>query len=287
MSPAIQMRRMTGADLPLADQVRACAGWNQTPDDWRLFQEWQPDGCFVGEFNGVPAGTATTICYGTDLAWIGMVLVHPDHRRHGVGRALLDHCLAFLRERRIRSIKLDATPLGKTLYDQLGFVDEWTLARWEIAAAPALSPSTDDVVRPLRDADWLQLLALDAAAFGVPRPRVLRGLSRRSQHGLVSTDRQGRVDGFGFLRSGARATYVGPLIASDAEAGLSLMRALLERAQGSPVYLNIPDQNVAAVNFIEQAGFARQRPFVRMFLGDNPNPGAPLLQYSIAEPAIG
>jgi hypothetical protein len=41
------------------------------------------------------------------------------------------------------------------------------------------------------------------------------------------------------------------------------------------------------VNFAEQAGFARQRPFIRMFLGDNPNPGAPLLQYSIAEPAIG
>jgi GNAT superfamily N-acetyltransferase len=54
----------------------------------------------------VPAGTATTIGYGTDLAWIGMVLVHPDHRRHGVGRALLAHCIAFLRERRIRSIKL-------------------------------------------------------------------------------------------------------------------------------------------------------------------------------------
>ena len=65
------------------------------------------------------------------------------------------------------------------------------------------------------------------------------------------------------------------------------MRALLERAQGSPVYFNIPDQNVTAVNFIEQAGFARQRPFIRMFLGDNPNPGAPLHHYSIAEPAIG
>ncbi|MCL4177432.1 MAG: amidohydrolase family protein [Verrucomicrobia bacterium] len=73
----------------------------------------------------------------------------------------------------------------------------------------------------------------------------------------------------------------------EREAGLALMRALLERAQGSPVYLNIPDQNVAAVNFVERAGLARQRPFIRMFLGDNPNPGAPLWQYSIADPAIG
>jgi GNAT superfamily N-acetyltransferase len=281
------MRLMTEADLPFADQVRACAGWNQTPDDWRLLLEWQPDGCFVGELDGVPAGTATTIFYGTALAWIGMVLVHPDHRRHGVGHALLDHCIAFLRERRIQSIKLDATPLGKTLYDQLGFLDEWTLTRWEIASAPALSQPTDDIVRSLRDEDWPQLLALDDAAFGVPRHRVLRGLAYRSHRGVVSTDRQGNVDGFGFLRSGARAMYIGPLMASNAEAGLALMRALLGGAQGSPVYLNIPDQNVAAVNFLQQAGFARQRPFVRMFLGDNPTPGTPLCQYSIADPAIG
>lgn len=288
MSSVIQVRLMTEADLPFADQVRAFAGWNQTSDDWRLFLEWHPDGCFVGEWDGVPAGTATTICYGTALAWIGMVLVHPEHRRRGVGRALLDHCLAFLRERRVRSVKLDATPLGKTLYDQLGFRDEWTLARWEIASAPALSqPDTDAAVRPLDDDDWGQLLALDDAVFGLPRHRVLRGLGRHAHRAMVCTDRQGNVNGFGFLRPGARAMYVGPVAASNAEAGLGLMRALLARARGSPVYCNIPDQNQRALDFIQQVGFTKQRPFVRMFLGDNPSPGTPLDLYSIAEPAIG
>src|SRR5262245_36402600 len=119
MRSGIHIRLMTDADLVFADQVRALAGWNQTLDDWRLLLEWEPEGCFVAELDGQPAGTATTTCYGVDLAWIGMVLVHPDQRRHGVGQALLNHCLAFLRERRVSSIKLDATPTGKTLYDQL------------------------------------------------------------------------------------------------------------------------------------------------------------------------
>jgi GNAT superfamily N-acetyltransferase len=278
---------MTEADLSFADRVRACAGWNQTPDDWRLFLEWQPEGCFVGELDGIPAGTATTICYGSNLAWVGMVLVHPDHRRHGVGRALLEHCLAFLRARRIRSIKLDATPLGKTLYDQLGFVDEGTLARWEIAAAPATAPPAEEGVRPLRDGDWPQLLRLDDAAFGVPRHRVLSGLARRAHRAMVCADRQGNLDGFGFLRVGAHAMYLGPVLASNAAAGLSLMRALLATVRGERVFCNIPDKNAAAVNFIQKAGFIRQRPFIRMYLGGNPCPGMPLCQYSIAEPAIG
>jgi len=287
MSPVIRIRLRPEADVPFADQIRAAAGWNQTPDDWRLFLEWQPDGCYVAEVDGRLAGTATTTCYGTEVAWIGMVLVHPDCRRHGVGRALLSHCLGFLRERRIRSIKLDATPLGKTLYDQLGFVDEWTLARWETAAAAAEPPPAGGAVRALHADDWGQLLALDEAAFGACRQAVLRGLGRGSLEALVSTASPGALNGFGFLRAGSRATYLGPVIAATAEAGLALLRALLAQAQGSPVYCNIPDQNKHAVDLIQQAGFTRQRPFIRMTLGESPKPVLPSYQYSIADPALG
>src|SRR6266581_1863470 len=87
--PEISLRLLGPTDLAFADSLRELAGWNQTIDDWQTFLVLSPEGCFVAEWNGSPAGTATTVCYGKELAWIGMLLVHPAFRRRGIGRALL------------------------------------------------------------------------------------------------------------------------------------------------------------------------------------------------------
>src|SRR5580700_4974672 len=113
----LRMRTMLPSDLSFADSLRALAGWNQTPADWRRFLAMQPEGCFMAQWNGVPAGTATTTVYGSDLAWIGMVLVHPEYRRRGIGRGLLLKCIEHLQARRVRCIKLDATPQGRPVYE--------------------------------------------------------------------------------------------------------------------------------------------------------------------------
>ena len=97
------------------------AGWNQTERDWRGYLSYDPEGCFVAEVRGQPAGTATTIRYGDRFGWIGMVLVHPDHRRLGLGTRLLKQAIARLQECGVRCTKLDATPMGRTVYVPLGF----------------------------------------------------------------------------------------------------------------------------------------------------------------------
>jgi len=115
---SVAIRQMTAADVGMGDSLRALAGWNQTPADWRRILSLEPGGCFVAEWDGLPVGTTTTTCYGTELAWIGMVLVHPDFRGRGIGRALMDHCVEYLKRRGLRSIMLDATPLGERLYSR-------------------------------------------------------------------------------------------------------------------------------------------------------------------------
>src|ERR1051325_11798619 len=131
MNASLRLRLLRATDLSFADSLRAQAGWNQTRADWQRFLAIEPEGCFLAEWNGAPAGTATTTAYGSKLAWIGMGLVHSDHRRRGIGRALLERCVQYLQARDVRCVKLDATPPGKQVYDGLGFKDEWLLTRWE------------------------------------------------------------------------------------------------------------------------------------------------------------
>src|SRR5512145_3259576 len=87
------IRRMAENDLPGADNLRRLVGWNQMPEDWARMLRLEPDGCFVAILNSVVVGTVTTTTYGQALAWIGMMLVHPDHRRQGIGRRLMQRAL--------------------------------------------------------------------------------------------------------------------------------------------------------------------------------------------------
>jgi len=97
----------------------------------------------------------------------------------------------------------------------------------------------------------------------------------------------GDLTGYGMLREGSRATYLGPIVANSTGVGTALIPELLTFALDRPIYWDIPDHNTHAVELAKSLGFLPQRPLIRMFLGENRCPGNPLLQFAIADPAIG
>ena len=281
---------MADTDVPFADRIRDLAGWNQSLQDWKRLLRHDPRGCFVAEWSGRPAGTATTTVYSKDLAWIGMVLVDPDMRRQGIGTALLVRCIERLRQSGVGCIKLDATPLGRKVYGPLGFLAEWSLSRWdtaELAPCPArIDTASDPGPRPLDSGDIGCVADLDASAFGVARNRMLSMLATQSQT-RVRRDGAGRIEGYGMLRPGQRAYYLGPMVAEDESSGIALAEDLLGAIPGQPLYWDIPDANQAAVRVARRYGMDRQRTLIRMYLGENTNPGRPPAQWAIAAPEIG
>ncbi len=284
----ISLRLMTKSDVPAADELRRLIGWNQTREKWLELLALEPHGCFVATDAGRVVGTVTTTTYGQALAWIGMMLVHPEHRRRGIATRLMRQAVDYLQGRGVQCIRLDATPAGFPLYQQLGFVSEWTLTRWQRSAASqaVLPPVAPADVRALSDADWPAVDALDTAAFGAPRSRLLRRLAQESRRALV-WPASGDVAGWGLLRPGANADYLGPLVCSSAEGALTLARALLGAAENRPVFWDVPDLNEPARTAVQKYGFTPVRPLTRMRLGPNSVPSEPRAQFAIADPAVG
>ncbi len=284
----ISLRQMDDSDLPAADELRRLIGWNQTREDWRAVLDLEPQGCYVALKGSQLVGTVTTTTYGRNLGWIGMMLVHPEHRRQGIAARLMNEAVAYLRALSVRCIGLDATPAGRPLYEKMGFVAEWTLTRWQRTAAtesaPGPSPGTE--LRTPVDAEWPALVELDAAAFGVSRSQLICSLVHRSLAALV-WPAQGRPLGWGLLRPGTNALYLGPVACAQTEGALALANGLLARAAGQSVFWDIPDQNDIARNTAESYGFAPVRPLARMRLGPPPLPGNPRAQFAIADPAVG
>jgi len=288
MMEKISLRRMTDGDLPAADELRRRTGWNQTLGDWRRLLWLEPRGCFVAIENSEVVGTVTTITYGQTLAWIGMMLVHPEHQRRGIGTQLMRQALDYLRDRGVACVKLDATPAGRPVYERLGFVSESTLTRCQRPTEGQTRSSEPAVAstRDLTEADWEVVENIDRAAFGASRACLLRSLAHDSRAVLVWPD-QGHVVGWGMVRPGANADYLGPLVCSSEEGSLSLVAALLGKAGSHSVIWDIPEGNETAKATAERLGFTPVRPLTRMRLGpqiaagDRPNP------FAIVDPAVG
>lgn len=258
----IHIRPMVREDLALGMRLKQQAGWNQTEADWLRQLELEPQGCFVAEVDGAPRGTTCTCQFGP-VAWVAIVLVDVAVRRRGIGQALVEHALAHLDERGMSSIRLDATALGRPLYEKLGFAPQFELARWEGVLPP--SPAVAGVT-PLASEELPQLLDLDRGAVATDRGKLLARLYREQPESLRAVRERDRVVGFAASRAGANATQLGPCIA-DAQAGPLLLADAFHRHAGQRVYLDVPLANAAAMEAARAQGLTVQRNFLRMCRG--------------------
>lgn len=262
----IHIRPMTAADLPLGMRLKQQAGWNQTLADWQRIVELEPDGCFVAEYDGFPVGTATT-CLFDSVAWIAMVLVDEPFRGRGIGSRLMEHCLDYLDRRQVATVRLDATPLGRRVYEKLGFHAQYDLTRWEGLLPPDPISLPDGLTRQQLPPEQLDdFIALDRHVTGTSRRRLLDRLwaEDRSRFWFASCGRE--VLGYWASRPGAKATQIGPVLARTADSAGGLFRAALSAFAGQYVFVDIPVVNPTAA---EQAArwLKPQRNLTRMYRG--------------------
>ena len=184
---------------------------------------------------------------------------------------------------------LDATEAGRTVYGPLGFQDLYTISRWEHACSPgARAPDeANTAIRPLSAADLDGLTAWDHTRSGARRARVLGHCWQAAPHlAHLAEDTGGNRVGYGLGRPGHRATQLGPIIADDAATAELLIQHVLARITGL-VYIDVPDAQTAFKQALIDAGFTRQRGFMRMAKGAAAPLPRPTSIYAIAGPDLG
>ena len=269
------IRTMTVDDVPLGMALKDQAGWNQTEADWLRFLAMEPDGCFVAQWDGRPVATTVTTVF-EDVGWIAMVLVEKAVRGRGIGTRLVQHALAHLERRPVQTVRLDATPLGRPVYEGLGFVREYEVARWEGVAVSPLSlcgrgaggegapqSNRETLVAPPLDA----VAELDRHVTGTNRRPLIEQLYRQQPEAMQVERVQGKLAGYATLRLGSCAVQIGPAVAVTPEVGTALAEAALRLYVGRPVYIDIPPENTAATSWARSKGFEVQRHWMRMRRG--------------------
>lgn len=268
----LNIRQMTMDDVDCAMHLKNQVGWNQTPDDILRLVDYEPEGCFIAELDGMPVGTVTTTSYGKKLGWIGMMLVLPEYRRRGIARELMHTAIDCLQRREVSCVKLDATPLGQPLYEQLGFRAEWGFQRWEREGDNIVGQPSDQSL----SAD---LLALDERVFGVDRSRWLKSVAAGCRVFTASSS-------YGMLRPGSVATYLGPVVSENSSEAAALIEEMLSTAEGR-LYWDIPEGNQSAQSIAKSHGLQPVRQLLRMWSGETNVTGQPDLQFALLDPTTG
>jgi GNAT superfamily N-acetyltransferase len=257
-APAIRL--LHDSDIELALTLSATAGWNQRVDDWRMLLQLAPAGSFCATLDDRIVGTAIGIDYG-GFAWIAMMLVDPAFRGRGIGGALLEHAMEAVPSD--RPIRLDATPMGRRLYQRHGFEDETVLTRHVAPAVRSSRVQASAAVQSMSPEAIPEIAAHDRKVFGSNRETLLRwSLANARQYAWIA-----RGDGprrYCFGRSGRLFDQIGPVVSDDVEIARTLASAALSGAGDRTVAMDVFDSRRAFTDWLASVGFEPQRPLFRM-----------------------
>lgn len=283
MQDELEIRLLSEDHISAGLRLSKLAGWNQTESDWRRLLKHDPEGGFVACLNNHVLGTTTSTAYGTDLAWIGMVLVDPECRRRGIATQLVQETLRSLCSRGVKTIKLDATPAGEPVYAPLRFVEETRIERWRGRARPVGKMDCQIWSGSLR----AEMMALDRLAFEAERSALLSSLIADSSVPPLTISASGELRGFALARPGAVANYIGPIVATDQNAATSLLDGMLDQLDVREVLIDINAGFEGGAQIVAARGFVKQRDFTRMRFGLKSNAGTSSLIFAIAGPEVG
>jgi GNAT superfamily N-acetyltransferase len=244
-------------EVPLAVDVLRRAGFGSQVARLLEYPRRAPNAAILvaeGPGNSV-IGVACTAAFATS-GWIGAVGVAPEARRRGLGTALTEAAVRWLRARGAATVLLYATEAGRPVYERLGFVAEERAVAWRGVAGAA--PPLD--LQRLADIDRAKIRALDFDATGERRDAVLDAI-----HPLAGVGAAGGLHGLAGYAIASPWGAGTAIAASTPEVGVALMAA----ATGGPAAgtLIVPDGNHAATDALAAWRFVRLNDALRMRLG--------------------
>jgi GNAT superfamily N-acetyltransferase len=255
---------LTVDDLPGCMALAADRAWAESEHKWRLLFEL---GTVYGvrDESGAPAGAVVLTRYGDELAAIGMMLVAARYGRQGLGRRILTRVLA---EADGATVFLNATKMGRPLYESLGFMPVGTT---HSLGGELDLPRRDAISRPARPGDLAAIRRLDAQVNGADRPRLVRFLPGFTEQ-LRVIERDDRISGYAGGWRHFDCLNIGPVIAEVADDAAALI-ADVAAAAGGPVRIDLDGRHPRLTEWAARHGLGTLHVEPVMVRGGTPLPG--------------
>lgn len=256
----ITIGAMTGIEAATCLEWARAEGWNTGLHDAIVFYQTDPGGFFAARTNGVMVGSISVVTYPNGFRFVGLLIVPPEHRGIGIGKALFEHAIAHSSD---SNLGLDAVENMVPKYRSFGFVPVHRNVRFRGKCVDS-DAGTSGLV-PISSVSLGQVAEYDAMCFPSDRARFLELWTRQPDSiGLASLD-GGRINGYGVIRRCHAGHKVGPLFADDVHTAGRILSTLTSNFPGEEFTLDVPVPNRAGMDLASDLRMEEVFSTVRMY----------------------
>jgi len=302
MAERLDFVRATMDDVSDIFDIIDLTGWDETFNDIKqaLLNPHNAYLTVVDPDSGEFIGIVLTVNLGK-VGFIGHVVVKPEYRNMGIGQELMKEAVSFLSREGCTTIKLDAVPLARTLYERVGFQCEVNSYRYVLpvpssevlsARLAKLPQQEQPQISSMKESDFPKVLEIDREIFGANREPFLFTLYEEyPDYAFLASDPSGLIVGylFGSTHKGILKLRAG--ISNSQATTVGLIRQALQRFCEEPAveqikigFLETSATAKAAMSFF---GFQEQSHSFRMFLGEKSRATTSPSIFAIGDPAKG
>lgn len=260
----IEIRAMKATDIGFALSLTDREQWGHRTRDFQRLLRLGSEGCFVAYDAYEPLGIATTISY-NDYAFLGNVIVRKEMRGRGIGPMLMEHALAFLDNKGVKTVELDGVFGAVPVYRMLGFKDKYLSLRFlrKATAEPDIATgSRANVARSIRG-----IVIFDREKTGIERSALLRELAKDYPRTTYCRKNEKRFAYAVVKKRADGSSHIGPLVADDKSTCTGLLRLIIARHEKNNLAVGVPEINTAASRLMRDHGFECGPPSLRMYRG--------------------
>ncbi len=254
---------MAEGDIEYAIRLTDLERWGYTIQDFRRFMRMDPRGTLVAWDGPNRVGVATATSYGK-VAWIGSIIVEPDHRGKGCGKTLVEKALQYCHDEGAETCWLNSYEEVEPFYRRLGFKPAGATLHMTGQAEGALHPG----VRLVHSGEVEVVAAFDTPYFGTSRLKVLKELYHDHGNSFLRSSTEDVVAYVvGAPYSGG--VEVAPWVChpSKPHRARELLMHLLAQHPGITFELNVPEENEEALRILKPFGFEVAFRTTRMYYG--------------------
>jgi len=275
MSNELVIRNMNRSEVDELVAWAAHEGWNPGLHDAEVFWATDPDAFIAADLEGEMIGGGAITSYNGEYGFMGFFIVRPGYRGRGFGNTLWHARRQRLLDRLHpgASIGLDGVFEMQDYYAKGGFSFSHRNMRFraEIPDRTTTLRDVDKNIIPLAAIPFEQVLDYDRTCFPALRPTFLREWTAQPNALAVGYQRDGKLSGYGVVRRCREGCKVGPLFANDIQMAEALYSHLAAFAAGGSLYLDIPENNPAAIALVQQHQMIEVFGCARMYLGPLPD----------------
>lgn len=258
----VDFRVMTPGDEGFFMQLMDMVGWGMTPGDYSRMLTFSPEGLFIASVDGVDLGMVATVNYG-EIAWIGNLVVLPESRGMGLGKALMEKAVDYLTGEGAKAVRLDGVTLAVPLYRRLGFNDEYPSLRYTGVATENKVSGT----RPMTVDELHAVGDFDESVFKASRHDVINYTYEKNPELAFTAWDGNELVGYIMAKHGKTNVKIGPWLSKSPVVAEELLKSVMNQVVGADLWVGLPKGNRDGVSILEKNGFNAITSSLRMCYG--------------------